>query len=354
MNMLKRLLGISLSLAMLLSGSAMAKNAKEDYLMRADYGAKFEPIGNRILHGAGQDASAFANYVRTVEKTPAVSIQYVSPHHDYRSFVIEYKRELESYGPLCILPQLGMHMNRDEDPGHTYYEQIAQGKMDTVLKRYLSAIATLDSPMFLRIGFEFNGEWNGYTQPEVYVAAFRHVVDIMREMSITNVATVWCFNPDGKETDFMSYYPGDDYVDWWALDVFRIGSVATAQAEDFLHQADEHLKPVMLAECTPYANYVQEGSSWENWFQPFFDYVKQNPGIKCVCYINWKWTDYPQWQDWGDARLEEAAALVQDAYREEMAKDIWLHAFAKDEAPLYLHGFSNETEETERELACVT
>lgn len=344
MSKLKKLLCKSLPLlcTSLIVTMLFSSSAKAEYLSRADYGAKFEPIGNRILHGAGQDTEAFANYVQTVDNMPAVSIRYVSPHHDYRSFVSEYKKELESYGPFCILPQLGMHMNRDENPEHTYYAKVAQGKMDGILGRYLKAIDSLDTPLFLRIGFEFNGEWNGYTQPDVYIAAFRRVVDMMREMGITNVATVWCFNPDAKETDFMAYYPGDEYVDWWAIDIFRIESIKTPQAEDFIRQASEHSKPVMLSECTPYTYNVQESSSWEGWFDPFFNYVKKNPGIKCVCYINRNWAEYPQWLNWGDSRLEEAADDVLKSYCEELSNDIWLHAFTKDEAPNYLHGFSSE------------
>lgn len=330
----------SLLLAMLLCSSVLAESTEGNYDMRKDYGAKFEPIGNRILHGAGQDAAAFANYIEASGKKPSVSIQYVSPHHDYRSFVLDYRKELESYHGAYIIPQLGMHMNRDEDPEHTYYERIALGKMDTVLERYLTAIASLNRPIFLRIGFEFNGEWNGYTRPDVYVQAFQHTVDMIRELGFDNIAIVWCYNPDGQAKDFMSYYPGDEYVDWWAIDVFDINSISTPHAEDFLLQADIHNKPIMLSECTPYTYYVQQDEAWSGWFVPFFNYIHTHPGIKCVCYINWKWTDYPQWQNWGDARLEKAAASLLKAYQEEINHPIWLHAFTEDEAADLIYGIS--------------
>ena len=231
-----------------------------------------------------------------------------------------------------------MHMNWDENPEHTYYEKIAQGKMDSVLEHYLKAIASIERPVFLRIGFEFNGEWNGYTKPDVYVKAFRHVVDVIHRLGIKNIATVWCYNPDGQMKDFAPYYPGNEYVDWWAIDVFAIHSISTVHAKQFLLQADKHSKPVMLSESTPYTFFVQNENTWSCWFEPFFSYIRMNSGIKCVCYINWKWTDYPQWSDWGDARLEKASPFLLKQYQDELNANIWLHAFTSDEIPNVLYG----------------
>ena len=105
--------------------------------------------------------------------------------------------------------------------------------------------------IFLRIGYEFDGRWNGqdisgygttnpspysggYNKTEDYKAAWKHIVDKMREYGVTNVAYVWqgCSSPadevadawwgnngniNTQKEDIADWYPGDDYVDWVGL-----------------------------------------------------------------------------------------------------------------------------------------
>ena len=83
----------------------------------------------------------------------------------------------------------------------------------------------------------------------------------------------------------------------------------------FLDAAEKHMKPVIIGEATPRYTGVGEGQkSWDRWFADFFDLVARRPGIKAVSYINWNWASYPQWHDWGDARLE-ADPVVAKLYR---------------------------------------
>ena len=42
----------------------------------------------------------------------------------------------------------------------------------------------------LRIGYEFDGEWNHYN-PQYYVPAYRHIVDRLRANGVTHFASVW-------------------------------------------------------------------------------------------------------------------------------------------------------------------
>lgn len=76
------------------------------------------------------------------------------------------------------------------------------------------------------IGFEFNGPWNGYNQG-LYPIAFRRFVDLLREEGAHNIVTIWCYEPNSPG-DFDAvgpdgeplWYPGDEYVDWFGLDLF--------------------------------------------------------------------------------------------------------------------------------------
>lgn len=44
-------------------------------------------------------------------------------------------------------------------------------------------------PLYVRIGYEFNGQWNNYSESS-YPQAFNRVAKVLRETNM--VATVWC------------------------------------------------------------------------------------------------------------------------------------------------------------------
>ena len=60
--------------------------------------------------------------------------------------------------------------------------------------------------------------------PARYVAAYRHIVDLMRAEGADNLQWVWHVNwldePEAKWNRFENYYPGDDYCDWVALSAY--------------------------------------------------------------------------------------------------------------------------------------
>lgn len=77
---------------------------------------------------------------------------------------------------------------------------------------------------------------------------------------------------------------------------------------------------------------MTKGEGWEEWFEPFFRFVRENPVIKGVFYINRNWMEYEKWKDWGNARLDDAPAELVEKYRLEMSDSIWLHARDKQAA----------------------
>lgn len=322
-----------------IDAKAAPENHSEAYLDRVDFGAKFEPKGNYILHGAGQDSSgitvSFDRYVSALgeDLTPAISMGYTAPHHNYVDWAQYMKKGLGAYGDeKYLFLQVGVHFNKDENPDECYYDQIADGAMDMQLSSLIAVLKSFDRPVFCRPGFEFNGEWNGYKDGEIYKRAFVRFAQLIEQAKADNIALLWCYNPDAAEKDFMKYYPGDEYVDWWAIDIFRAGSMDEEHTRAFLEGAQFHEKPVMITEATPYLSDITQGQGWEEWFVPFFEFVRNHPVIKATCYINWRWTEYPQWSDWGDARMEEAAPSILEAYRQELQDPIYLHAEDKEQA----------------------
>ena len=74
--------------------------------------------------------------------------------------------------------------------------------------------------------FSWNGKWNGGAGegPARYVAAYRHIVDLMRAEGADNLQWVWHVNwldqPEKDWNRFENYFPGGDYCDWVALSAY--------------------------------------------------------------------------------------------------------------------------------------
>lgn len=311
-------------------------NVSENYKTRVDFGAKFEPKGNYILHGAGQSYTQFAGYMSVMgsELTPAICMSYVSVHQYYQAAGSNLFKMIEPYADAgWLFFQIGTHFNEDENPDKVYYQEIAEGKLDDKLKEMITIFKNLKRPVFCRAGFEFNSECNGYKDPEIYKRAFIRFAELVEECEADNIALVWCYNPDGAEREYMKYYPGDEYVDWWAIDIFRIGTIDLDCTKNFLREAEFHEKPVMIGESTCYTYYVQNENAWDGWYEKYFQFVRDNPVIKATCYINVNWETYdPKWQGWGDSRLEAAEYGLAEKYVAELSDSIYLHAMDKQTA----------------------
>jgi hypothetical protein len=181
---------------------------------------------------------------------------------------------------------------------------IVAGERDQSIATLGEFIDDIDRPVFLRIGYEFDGSWNGY-DPALYVQAFRRVMDRLQAQGVTNVVSVWQssgFNTN--RTSLMQWYPGDAYVDWIGYSYFKQSNPSGGM----LGIAREKAKPVMIAESTPMRNLSlgDPEAHWSSWFAPFFAHIHANQDvIKAVAYINTRWFDQAGWgAGWGDSRVQ--------------------------------------------------
>ncbi|WP_445737394.1 glycosyl hydrolase [Mariniflexile sp.] len=302
---------------------------------REFYNAKYEPETG-IYHGAGQDKKGFKDYVNAVgqDKTPIIYMTYINltaSVEKIKSWGKDLKHVLDSL-PKGIMPQIGLGLTGGNDTGAGLDKDVADGKYNAQLRAFYKVLLDLDRPSFTRIGYEFEGDWNGYS-PESYKKVFIIISKAFKEKNIKS-ATVWCSG--GGSANFMSieklmaYYPGDDYVDWWGIDVFSPEEFYDIGLQNFFDAAHTHKKPVMIGESTPrYVGVLDGEISWEHWFKPYFEMLYDNPGIKAFCYINWDWEYWSdkigfQWHDWKDARIEKNP-FVLEAYKTEMDKPIFIH-----------------------------
>ncbi|GAA3755270.1 glycoside hydrolase family 26 protein [Terriglobus aquaticus] len=309
-------------------------------LPRAHYGRRLEPAGNTVLHGAGQtDWASFAAYRNAVAPAqPVVFMTYVDLRDDLPGFFAQLRGTLSTEPALT--PQIGLSMNRGQAQLH-YESETAAGTDDYSIGQLCNGLQSLHRPVFLRPGYEFNGSWNGY-QPTAYVAAFRRIASRVHACA-PQTAIVWDWSVDAEldteaggntapaNSRWQAFYPGSssasdvaDSVDWWALNLFTSAGIRSAAAEQFLQAAAASHHPVMIAESSPRGyNVTRSSNVWSDWFAPYFALVHTHPGIRAFCYINWDWSAYPQWSDWGNARIETAPPTLQRQLRNELTRPLY-------------------------------
>ncbi len=302
----------------------------QSYTPRLNFGARLEPQG-LLMHGAGQSRDAFSAYwnAMPVGGQPMVYMYYISLKGLAPNWADALKTQLLAYPNVFLIPQIGLSMT--DGVGANYEQQVANGDYDAQITNLITGLQSLATPVYLRIGYEFNGlSWNGY-QPDSYKQAFTHITDMVRAQNL-EVATVWDAEIDGVKNLF-DYYPGDDYVDWFGMNIFSAGTFNDPSLPDYFAQARAHMKPVMIGETTPRYVGAQNGpNSWTGWYNPFFNFLQSNPEVKQFNYIDWDWAYWAQqlsqpWSDWGDARLEtDAATYVRNMYIGQLADPAVLHA----------------------------
>ena len=308
---------------------------------RVFYGRRLEPR-DAVLEGAGQsDEVSFAAISAAMgAKPPMLSMSYVDLRGDLTGYFARLRSELARY-PALVVPQIGVSMNGDDGKRH-YEGDVARGVDDARIAQMCDGLKSLDRPVFLRLGYEFNGPWNGY-EAASYVAAFRRVTERVRACELENVAMVWDWSPEAEldaegggasvsdaAKRYAAFYPGDAWVDWWALNVFREASTSSEATKIFLADAERHRFPVMIAEATPFGHKVSEGQAVvQEWYTPFFGLVHGAAGIKAFCYIDWDWSVYPQWATWGDGRVERDATVLA-FYRAEMSRPMYAGATSRE------------------------
>lgn len=215
-------------------------------------------------------------------------------------------------------------------------KEVANGKRDYLIRELGQWIKDSKHPVFLRIGYEFDGwEWNHYNKKH-YLVAWKRIHTIFKEMEVNNVAFVW--QSKGNDSDqaiLEEWYPGDDLVDWCGYSYF------SNPDQEMLTFARRHKKPVFIAEATPVLLDGTQFSdtflskpeiakqAWEKWFVPFIATLNDNKDIiKAFSYINVNWSVQPMWINNPvfqkvDSRIQNSP-FISKKWKEEMAKPRYL------------------------------
>jgi mannan endo-1,4-beta-mannosidase len=111
------------------------------------------------------------------------------------------------------------------DPTNVSLQAIAAGQYDGYLRSYAAAVKDFGARVIISFGHEMNGNWYSWarthTSPAVFVAAWRHIVDVFRQQGAGNVTWLWTVNVIDKDAAVPSparWWPGSSYVNWVGID----------------------------------------------------------------------------------------------------------------------------------------
>lgn len=265
------------------------------------YNVRLEPPAGHVLHGWGQFSSQWDKGTQAGTADDADLTSYeraVSPDRPaLLSFYTALDESLmpqfaERYKQLAI--QRGLFVAQLAIDFQSYQRDASLGMRDPEVVMLLDTIRAARNPLLMRIGYEFNNPSAPY-DPSLFIQAFRGIVQRIREAQLDNVATVWNASAAGLGgTNFMRWYPGDDVVDWWGIDLFNGKDFDQPQLAEFLAKATSHQKPVVICEASPVFRGATPGhlsapksdAQAAAWFQELTQLLSQHTEIQAVAVIS--------------------------------------------------------------------
>lgn len=232
--------------------------------------------------------------------------------------------------------------------------RIIRGDFDDDLRAWAREAKAFSAPLLVEWGtepngdwFSWNGKWNGgaKTGPARYIAAYRHILDLMRSEGANNLQWIWHVNwfdsPPAKWNRFENYYPGDNYCDWIGLSAYGPLTPMTRDGTESLrfkmHEAYPRLtklapgKPIVIAEfgCDLHNRRV----SAEAWAKSALDdlFSGRWPAVIGFCWWNEAWENDDSKNHETDMNILHDAGLT-NVFRTEFAR----HGDKLQELPIFL------------------
>jgi hypothetical protein len=259
---------------------------------------------------------------------------------------------------LKKIPYVRLMLRSNVDQRHSEktfsLSKIIAGAFNVDLRVWAREAKDFGSPILVEWGtepngdwFSWNGKWSGGPGegPTRYVAAYRHIVDVMRAEGADNLRWVWHVNwldqPERKWNAFENYFPGANYCNWVALSAYGPTTPMTRDGtESFafkMHTAYSRLvkiapgKPVIIAEfgCDLHNRRVNAA----NWAKAALEDLFSNrwPGIVGFCWWNEGWQNDDHKEHDTDMIILHDAGLA-SVFRDQFAK----HADKIQESPIEL------------------
>ncbi len=227
-------------------------------------------FGAFVTQEETETTDAFTAVGERVGKHPAIHMIYRPWNEDSSSnFPTRFATLSDQMGAIPMVTwEPWWNYSPDNYP---LLRDIADGRYDDYLGRFLKDAARFDKPWFLRFAHEvelahypWSEAYDSQQTSRDYVNAFRHISSLARRLA---PKTLMIWSPNSGSIRAMDWYPGDLYVDWVGASLYNFPR--TPQNPDhqdklngFMAMVELLDKPSMIAEMGCAQNYVVT-SDWD-------------------------------------------------------------------------------------------
>ena len=218
---------------------------------------------------------------------------------DTKNFQPTWMNNVRNHGSIPMITWESWDYTKGINQPEYSLSSIINGNHDAYIRKFAQDSKAWGHPFFLRFDHEMNGNWypwseqvNGNSAGQ-YVQAYRHVHDIFDQEGVTNVSWVWSVNViGGSAVSIESLYPGDNYVDWVAMDGYNGGTALNwggwLTFTQVFQTTYQHLtalttKPVMVSETAS----AERGGNKASWITSAYgNEIDSMNRIKAIIWFN--------------------------------------------------------------------
>lgn len=238
-----------------------------------------------------------------INEIDAFTGNHVGSQMFYKPINSEYDAYVEQLVQENRLPVVTFLLERaNSEHNEDVVTSMIEGEFDKTMESWISGIKQTQSPVFIRIGNEMNGNWsdwshkNNFNDPDLYKLAYRHIVSIFKENQVDNAYFIW--NPNNVSAPLFEwnhatmYYPGDTYVDFIGMTSYNFGPSAGNHYKSFDEMYEELYwdysrsyasKPLMIGEFGA----VEAGDNKSKWILDMFNHIPTKyPNIKAAIWFD--------------------------------------------------------------------
>jgi len=250
--------------------------------------------------GAPYDEAKLDQFEAVIQRAPVIVSWYQAWEGSNAGFVSSLPRTVADRGAVPMITWEPWLPGRGSSQPEYRLARIVEGAFDPYIEAWATGLADFRGPVLLRFGHEMNGDWypwgarvNGNREGD-FVAAWRYLRGRFAAAGATNVRWVWSPNTlYGGATPFAKVFPGDNEVDWVALDGFNWGtsrswtswrSFATVFGESYREITELSGRPLMLAEVAS----TEGGGDKAGWIEEAFatSLPRRFPRIRAVVWFH--------------------------------------------------------------------
>ena len=198
-----------------LLGAHQKENPGEYYMIPGKFEGMFPAVSGKKIYYVNTYMQWATNGSTTAHALPGAGYQTLI--NNSVTPILTWEPSFSGFGPL--------------DPVQPRLQDIIDGDYNTYIDNFADKIKTYSDTIIIRLMHEFDGDWYSWCisqngeDPQKFVTAFRKIVDRFKAKNVTNVLWMWC--PNSDHTPYrhwnwiVSAYPGDNYVDIVATDVYN-------------------------------------------------------------------------------------------------------------------------------------